>query len=114
MIAKSTLFQLAKALDGLPVLGCLPGTPAALAGVRYGDIVLWVNGLRTRTLGEYVEAKGQRTDGMNVVVFRSGVEHQIEFEYRANRGPVDMVELFTELVSMRPLSADVEGDTSVS
>ena len=48
MIAKRTLFELAKTLDGLPVLGCLAGSPAALAGVRYGDILLSVNGQRTR------------------------------------------------------------------
>lgn len=115
MIAKSTLFQLAKTLDGVPVLGCLPGTPAALAGVRYGDIVLWVNGQRTRSLGDYVEAKALRSDGMNVVVFRSGEEYPVEFDYQADRPPVDVAAMLAELVAMRPLSREVdEGDGPLS
>jgi S1-C subfamily serine protease len=112
MIAKSTLFQLAKTLDGLPVLGCLPGTPAARAGVRYGDILLSVNGQRTRTFGDYIEAKALRSDGMHVVLFRQGEEHPVAFEYVANRGPVDTMSMLAELVSMRVLAGDLTEDGS--
>jgi S1-C subfamily serine protease len=96
------------------VLGCLPGTPAALAGVRYGDIVLWVNGQRTRSLGDYVEAKALRTDGMNVVVFRSGEEHPVAFDYDPDRPPLDLAEILTELAGMRSLSTDVEDEATPS
>jgi hypothetical protein len=111
---KSTLFQLAKTLDGLPVLGGLPGTPAALAGVRYGDILLSVNGQRTRTFGEYLEAKALRRDGMQVVIFRQGEEQPIEFEYFANRGPADPMAMLAELVAMRILPGEVQGDGAAS
>lgn len=115
MIAKSQLFQLAKALDGLPVLGCLQGTPAALAGVRYGDILLSVNGRRTRSFGDYIEAKALRSDGMTVVIFRAGEEQPIELEYNSNRAPIDPAELLGELVAMRALpGGDIEGDGPVS
>ena len=50
MLPRKSLFALAKALEGLPVLGALEGTPAARAGVRYGDVLLEVNGVRTRTV----------------------------------------------------------------
>lgn len=115
MIGKNQLFQLAKALDGLAVLGCLQGTPAALAGVRYGDILLSVNGMRTRTFMDYIEAKALRSDGMTVVIFRSGQEEPIELQYQANRPPVDIAELVSELAAMRALpGVDVEGDGEVS
>jgi len=114
MIAKSMLFQMAKTLDGLPVLGCLAGTPAALAGVRYGDILLSVNGQRTRTFGEYVDAKALRRDGMQVVLFRAGEEYPVELEYDFNRGAVDTPALLAELASMRVLSTESSGDGSVS
>jgi len=111
LIAKSTLFQLAKTLDGLPVLGCLEGTPAALAGVRYGDILLSVNGQRTRSFGEYVEAKALRKDGMHVVIFRQGMEQPIELEYDMNREPVEPASLLAELATMRLISND--SDTKI-
>ncbi len=101
MISKTALFQLAKTLDGLAVLGCMQGTPAALAGVRYGDVLLEVNGRRTRNFGEYIEAKALRADGMKVVIFRSGEERPIELEYASQRAPVDPATLLGELVTMR-------------
>jgi len=114
MIAKSTLFQLAKTLDGMPILGCLPGTPAALAGVRYGDILLSVNGQRTRNFGDYIEAKALRSDGMAVVIFRQGEETPIELEYLPNRPDVDPFALLAELVSMRIVPSDVQGEGAPS
>ncbi|HEX3770244.1 MAG TPA: PDZ domain-containing protein, partial [Polyangiaceae bacterium] len=112
--AKSALFQLAKTLDGMPVLGCLPGTPAALAGVRYGDILLSVNGQPTRTFGEYIEAKALRADGMTVVLFRQGVETPIELEYLPNREAVDPFALLAELAAMRILPSDIQGEDVAS
>jgi S1-C subfamily serine protease len=114
MIAKGTLFQLAKALEGLPVLGCLQGTPAALAGVRYGDILLSVNGQRTRNFTEYLDAKALRKGGMSCVVFRAGEESPLEFEYNPNPGPMDTTALLAELVTMRALPGDIEGEGPVS
>ena len=54
--------------------GCLPGSTAALAGVVYGDIVLGVNGMRTHTIEDYLEARALRADGMEVRLFRAGGE----------------------------------------
>ena len=41
------------------VVGCLRGTPAALAGVGYGDILLSVNGRRTRNFADYLHEDTQ-------------------------------------------------------
>ena len=43
-----TVQALAKALEGIPLLGCLPGSPSHDAGLRYGDVILEVNGRRVR------------------------------------------------------------------
>ena len=81
MLPRKSLFALAKALEGLPVLGTLEGTPAARAGIRYGDVLISVNGMRTRSVADYVEAKNLRVDGMEVVVFRGGSESKTDLEY---------------------------------
>jgi len=100
VIARKSLFALAKALEGIPVLGALEGTPAARAGVRYGDILISVNGRRTRTFGDYVEAKDLRKDGMQIVVFRAGEERLTELTYDESR-KVDPASLLAELVALR-------------
>ena len=82
MSQQRALFQLATILEGLPVLGCIEGRSAAEAGIRYGDILLVVNGRRTRTFADYVEAKGLRHDGMRVVLFRKGREQTVEILFR--------------------------------
>lgn len=116
MIARSALFALAKALEGLPVLGALEGTPAARAGVRYGDVLLSVNGVRTKTVMDYVEAKNRRVDGMNIVVFRSGEERITELVYDAPGSPADPAKLLAELVALRimPGIEEIEDDGTSS
>ncbi len=101
MIPRKSIFALAKALEGLPVLGALQGTPAARAGVRYGDILLSVNGMRTRTVADYVEAKGLRVDGMEIVLFRGGEMTNHELTFTNPGQPPDTAALLAELVTLR-------------
>ena len=108
MIPKRSVFALAKALDGIPVLGTLAGTPAARAGIRYGDILLEVNGMRTRTVADYIEAKALREDGMEIVVFRAGAEQRSDLAYDANV-QTDPQAILSELVSLR-IGIEDEGD----
>lgn len=110
MIARRSLFALANALEGLPVLGALEGTPAARAGVRYGDILLSVNGVRTRTVADYVEAKNLRTDGMEIVVFRAGEERISDLTYDAPAKSVDTAALLAELVTLRVAGGALDDD----
>ena len=104
MISQKAIFELAAALGGIPVLGTLAGSPAAQAGIRYGDVVLAVNNRRTRTMFDYLEAKALRSDGMEVIVFRSGEERVERLEYSSEtpRSP-DGALLLAELIGMRVL-----------
>jgi S1-C subfamily serine protease len=100
MIPKRSLYAMAKALEGLPVLGALAGTPAARAGVRYGDILLEVNGVRTETMLDYIQARGLRSDGMVIVLFRGGERLELALTYDAER-PLDPPALLAQVATMR-------------
>ncbi len=109
MIPKRSVFALAKALDGIPVLGTLQGTPAAQAGIRYGDVLLSVNGMRTRNIFDYIEAKALRSDGMEIIVFRGGAEQTRELTYEA-AVHTDPAKLIAELVTLRIGTEDEGSD----
>lgn len=109
MIPKKSLYAMAKALEGLPVLGSLSGTPAARAGIRYGDILLEVNGRRTTTMIEYIQARDLRDDGMDVVVFRAGERRVLSLTYDGGE-PAEPTSLLAEVVTMRIGPIDGPGD----
>ena len=74
----SDLHAIAATLGGLPLLGCLRGSPAERAGLRYGDVVLEVNGHRTPDWLAYIDAIQQRKPVMTVRFFRDGSERTLE------------------------------------
>lgn len=82
MLKPHTLYELADRLEGVPLLGCFPGSPSHDAGMRYGDILLEVNGQRVRSVDDYFDAKDQDPDGMVVVAFRDGREERFELTFR--------------------------------
>lgn len=82
MISTKQIDELAAAVRGVPVRGCLPGSTAAEAGVRYGDIVLAVNGFPTPGLDEYMSARRLRTDGCALRLFRDGQELSVFVSFR--------------------------------
>jgi len=86
MIRRQQLEQLAEAVQGIPVLGCLPGSTASEAGVRYGDIVLEVNGLRTLNIDDYLAGRQLRSDGMDLRLFRDGKEFSLFVALRRVEG----------------------------
>jgi S1-C subfamily serine protease len=107
MISKRTIFEIAAALGGIPVLGALASSPAARAGIRYGDVVLSVNGRRTRTMVDYVDGKALRLDGMDVVIFRGGEELSIQLVYqRSSEATPDTAAILAELIGMRIVEGD--------
>ncbi|HKU39199.1 MAG TPA: PDZ domain-containing protein [Polyangiales bacterium] len=74
------LSRIATALGGLPIPGCQPGSPAARAGIRYGDIVLALNGARTASWAEFFQARRHATGPLVARVFRAGIELEITLD----------------------------------
>ena len=111
MLSPSELARLATALGGLPILGCLAGSPADALGVRYGDILLSVNGLPTGSWDEFLQARS-RNDGKLVArVFRQGEEFELSIPLRpSNKSPL---EVLTELQSRGIMPGDEESDGSL-
>ena len=108
MQSRDDLTRLAVKLGGLPVLGCRPGSPAARAGIRYGDIVLAVNGQPTPDWGTFLTARAAERGEMTVEIFRSGqhVVHRLTFD---RTEPVDPLALLEELAEARLLGPRDEG-----
>lgn len=73
--AGSTLAQiekLAKVIGGIPVWEVFPESAAALAGVRFGDIIVSVNGTATPTFEEFLAAGEAHIAHIVFGVFRNG------------------------------------------
>ena len=98
MIPRKQLEEIAATVQGVPVWGCLKGSPSADAGVRYGDILLVVNGMRTPTIDDYLAARRLRTDGVDLLILRDGTEMTLHLQFQpANTTSVeDMVEQVVE------------------
>ena len=106
---RDDLGKLAGSLGGLPVLGCRPNSPATRAGIRYGDIVLTVNGQPTPDWAAYVAARALNPTEMTVEVFRGG--QTIVHTLTLDRGePVEPLSLLAELIDQRILGATTGGD----
>jgi len=98
MIAQRALIELARALEGVPVLGCVEGERAAEAGIRYGDVLLAVNGRRIRSLAEYAEARRLRSDGVSMLLFREGRQQRVELSFVTVGQPSRTTRPLVELV----------------
>lgn len=100
------LTKLAAALEGLPILGCRPGSPSARAGLRYGDILLSVDGVATPDWATFIEVRERCVDVMSVVVFREGDHIRIEVPLAG--APLDAPTVLAELIAERivPIAPD--------
>lgn len=66
------LEKLAKMLGGIPVWEVFPDSGAALAGVRFGDIIVRVNGVATPTFEKFLAAGEEHLANLEFEVFRNG------------------------------------------
>jgi len=89
MMTRKQLEEIAATVLGIPVWGCLPGSTAAEAGVRYGDIVLAVNGVLTPNVDDFIKAKALRSDGYELRLFREGREFTVFVPFRVLSEPMD-------------------------
>ena len=108
MMNREQLAKLAESLSGIAVWGVLPGSVSQRCGVRYGDIIISVNGIKTSNAEEYVEARGARLDGADVVIFRDGQEVllQLSFDEPSAPTPERVLQVAQELAAARLLPSD--------
>jgi len=66
------LDRLAKILGGIPVWEVYADSGAAAAGVRFGDIILRVNGKETPTFEHFLEVGEAHMAHLEFEVFRNG------------------------------------------
>ncbi len=96
VLGRPELSRLAAALGGLPVLGCLRRSPAAEAGIRYGDILLAINGVATPTWEEFLAVRNTCKGGFTARLFRDGQEMDITITFRPGPLP-SMLDVLAEL-----------------
>lgn len=85
MINRHDLTRIASTLGGLPVYGCLPGSPAERAGVRYGDVLLMVDGQPVPTWDAYLAVREKSGPTIRVHLFREGLEIDLVLVLNAHR-----------------------------
>lgn len=95
--------RLAFVLHGLCIMGCWPGSPSQRAGLRYGDILLEVNGVRTPDWDTYISVTRERRPLTSVRVFRAGVEVELGYEPAATVRPFDPMGLVGAVVRSGPM-----------
>lgn len=64
-------------MNGIAILGALPGSPAEECGLKYGDVLLSVNGCAMSTVEDFLQARSSAQGTMEIMVRRGG--HVMEF-----------------------------------
>lgn len=87
MLTPRDLSRLATALGGVPVLGCSRGSPAADAGLRYGDIILASDGTPVASWSELLAVCARARADVCLRVSRAGRELALRMRTPATRTP---------------------------
>jgi len=73
----------ARLLGGVPIWGVLPGSAAERAGMRYGDIVVRVNGRETPNFMSFLRAQQAPSTCLRFEVMRAGVLLRLDVKVEA-------------------------------
>ena len=95
MLKPSELSRLASSLGGIPILGSLAGSPADAAGIRYGDILLAVDGNPTTSWDEFLRVRSRCKERLVARVFRQGTEFEVSIPLRVSK--LSPLEVLAEL-----------------
>ncbi len=79
------LYEMARLLGGIPVISCTAGSPAHKAGVRYGDVLVQMNGFPTPDLSAYVEAQDTDAALIPLTVIRNGAPLELVMVHEVAR-----------------------------
>lgn len=110
MLSPRSLERLAEIYAGIPILGSLPDTPAARHGLRYGDILIKVNDIRTATVTDFFRARALDGEYMRVEFVRDGSHITLTLPLAPGRRPrLEDVQSY-----LRPLRRERSGDPSAS
>lgn len=104
---REELQKTATTMGGLLILGVMDGTPTAQAGIKYGDILLTVNGQPTPDFQAYVDAKALNTEGMSFQVFRGGEVEDFTVIYDKDR-QFNPAAALAELAGKRLIPTDID------
>jgi S1-C subfamily serine protease len=80
-MSQQVVAKIAKIYGGMPLVACLPDSPAARAGLRWGDIVVAVNGLPTPDAEAFAKARAAREGSALVRFVRDGREQEVELTW---------------------------------
>lgn len=67
-------------MNGIAILGALPGSPAERCGLKYGDVLLSVNGQAMSTVEDFLKARSAAKESMDVLVRRGAHVMELTLE----------------------------------
>lgn len=102
--------KIADAYNGILVLGALPGSPAAELGLRYGDVLLSVNGMRTQVVEDFLKARSLDPKTMRLEVVRGGQTVCVELDISERTLSKSLQQVTEHLMSSSTTPSPDSGD----
>lgn len=93
-------------MNGIAILGALPGSPAAEYGLKYGDVLLSVNGLAMSSVEDFLQARSAAEEKMDLIVRRGTHVLELSLDLTARKGklgnPVEAMKTMSHLSLVPP------------
>ena len=104
------LQKMADIYQGLLVLGIIPNSPSALAGVQRGDILMEINGVRITNADDYMAVPKDADGSMEIVVIRDHQEVELSLDMSGPAiDPQEALEYVVESQPILPSNPDDDG-----